>query len=183
MEKIEIDRGKDAMNGEERRSFIIERLRQSKEAISASSLAKEFSVTRQIIVADIALLRAAGYAIAADYKGYTLNEIKDENIKRIVVKHEKKDVSDEFYAIVDNGGRVLDVIVEHSIYGKISVELNISSRYDADEFVNKINATNANPLSLLTEGLHIHTIAVKDEQAFSRMKEKLSNLGILIEST
>ncbi len=171
------------MNSEERRSFIIERLRQSKESISASSLAKEFAVTRQIIVADIALLRAAGYSIAADYKGYTLNEIKDENIKRIVVKHEKKDVCEEFYAIVDNGGRVLDVIVEHSIYGKISVELNISSRYDADEFVNKINATNANPLSLLTEGLHIHTVAVKDEQAFSRIKEKLSDLGILIEST
>lgn len=56
-------------------------------------------------------------------------------------------------------------------------------RYDADEFVQKINATNANPLSLLTEGLHIHTVAVKDEQAFSRIKEKLSNLGILIEST
>ena len=125
------------MNGEERRSLIIERLQQSKEPISASFLAKEFSVTRQIIVADIALLRAAGYSIFADNKGYTITVISGEHVKRIVVKHGKNDVADEFYAIVDNGGKVLDVIVEHSMYGRISVELNISSRYDADEFVNQ----------------------------------------------
>lgn len=176
-------KGNRNMNSEERRSLIIERLKQSKEAISASSLAKEFAVTRQIIVADIALLRAAGHSITADNKGYTFKAVNNANVKRIVVKHEKQDVADEFYAIVDNGGKVLDVIVEHSVYGRISVELNIASRYDADEFVGKINLANANPLSLLTEGLHIHTIEVTDERAFSRIKDRLVALGIFIEST
>lgn len=170
------------MNSEERRNLILQRLQQSNEPISAIQFAKEFSVTRQIIVADIALLRAMGYSIFAAHKGYKIDSIKAEQIRRIVVKHGKNDVADEFYAIVDNGGKVLDVIVEHSVYGKISVELNISSRYDADEFVRKINETQANPLSLLTEGLHIHTIVVENEQMFSRIKGKLSDLGILIES-
>ena len=169
------------MNGEERRSSIIKRLQQSQIPISANRLAEEFSVTRQIIVADIALLRASGHPIYAGYKGYTLEASNDGLVKRIVVTHGKNEVADEFYAIVDNGGKVLDVIVEHSVYGNILVELNISSRYDADIFVSKINETGANPLSLLTEGLHIHTISVKDEESFLRIAEKLSDLGILIE--
>ena len=175
--------GKDKMNGEERRNSILARLRQSGAPVSANRFAEEFCVTRQIIVADIALLRAAGYPISADRKGYTLESAGDGLIKRIAVKHGKNEVSDEFYAIVDNGGKVLDVIVEHSMYGKISVELNISSRYEADLFVAKINETGANPLSVLTEGLHIHTISVKDEEGFSRITRKLSELGVLIEST
>lgn len=170
------------MNGEERRSLIVERLQQSKDPISANCFAKDFSVTRQIIVADIALLRASGYSITADNRGYILNTIDDKNIKRIAVKHDKNKVLPELYAIVDNGGGVLDVVVEHSIYGKISVELNISSRYEADEFVKKINTTKANPLSLLTEGVHIHTIYVPNEGSFNRIKQQLDDLGILIES-
>ncbi|MBQ7323108.1 MAG: transcription repressor NadR [Clostridia bacterium] len=171
------------MNGEERKKLIIQRLQQSKEPISASSFAKEFAVTRQIIVADIALLRAMGHAIIADNKGYMLHTIEEENIKRIAVKHDKNQVLDEFYAVVDHGGKFLDVIVEHSIYGRISVDLNIASRYDADEFVKKINTTKANPLSFLTEGVHIHTIEVADENAFARIKDALTKLNILIETT
>lgn len=172
------------MNGEERRSLIIAELKKNELPLSATRLAEKFSVTRQIIVADIALLRASGYPVRAEHKGYVLDQRdKDGLIKRIVVKHGKDDVLDEFYSIVDNGGKVLDVIVEHSMYGKISVELNVSSRYDADTFVKRIKDTGANPLSLLTEGLHIHTVSVKDEESFSRIEKKLSELNILIEST
>ena len=171
------------MNGEQRRKEIIKRLQESALPISASFFSKEFSVTRQIIVADIALLRAAGYTILANNAGYSLDEKPRGLIKRVVVKHNKKDVREEFYAIVDNGGKVLDVIVEHSVYGKISVELHIRSRYDADEFVRKIDETGANPLSLLTEGLHIHTIEVQEEKSFARIIEGLAKLNILIEAT
>ena len=123
-----------------------------------------------------------GHSIVADNKGYLLNALDEKNVKRIVVKHDKSKVLPELYAIVDNGGKILDVIVEHSIYGRISVELNISSRYDVDEFVKKIDTTKANPLSLLTEGVHIHTITIADDNAFARIKEQLTNLGILIET-
>ncbi|MBQ9743882.1 MAG: transcription repressor NadR [Clostridia bacterium] len=171
------------MNGEERRSIILTKLNESRAPISAGTLASDFSVTRQIIVADIALLRAAGYPISAKNRGYILDGKENGLIKRIAVKHGKEEVSTEFYAIVDNGGRVIDVIVHHSVYGKISAELNITSRYEADEFVRKIAETGANPLSLLTEGLHIHTIAVKDEDTFERIVKRLKELNILIEST
>ena len=170
------------MNGEERRALIVEKLTNTTTPISARCLAEEFSVTRQIIVADIALLRASGQQILASSAGYSLSRT-DGLIKRIVVKHDKSQVMDELYAIVDNGAKVIDVIIEHPMYGKISVDLNVSSRYDVDEFVKKSSLTNSSPLSLLTEGVHVHTIAVKDEKSYERTIEKLSELNILIEAT
>lgn len=168
------------MKSDERRNLIIQTLSKCNSSISATSLANNFSVTRQIIVADIALLRASGYQIIADNKGYKLITANNDLIKRIAVQHTKDDVNNEFYAIVDNGGKVLDVIIEHLIYGKISVELNITSRYEADEFVKKLNNTNSHPLSILTQGLHIHTIEVPNNESFERIKLKLNELGILI---
>ena len=168
------------MKSEERRKLIIKTLEESHSSISANFFANKFNVTRQIIVADIALLRASGHSISADNKGYKLLTINKDLIKKIVVQHSKYEVADEFYAVVDNGGKVLDVIVEHPIYGNISVELNISSRYEADEFIKKLNETNSNPLSLLTQGIHIHTIEVPNNDSFSRIKNKLIELNLLI---
>ncbi|MBR7101813.1 MAG: transcription repressor NadR [Clostridia bacterium] len=170
------------MNGEERRDKILSRLYESNMPVSANALASEFSVTRQIIVADIALLRAAGASISAKSRGYVLDGKDNGIIKRIAVKHTERELSDELYTIVDNGGRIIDVIVEHSVYGKISAELNLSSRYDVDEFMKKVRSTGASPLSILTEGFHIHTISVRDEDMFFRIKKRLLELGILIES-
>ena len=168
------------MKSDERRNLIIQTLSKYNSSISATWLANNFSVTRQIIVADIALLRASGYQIIADNKGYKLITANNDFIKKIAVQHSKDYVNNEFYAIVDNGGKVLDVIIEHPIYGKISVELNITSRYEADEFVKKLNNTNSHPLSILTQGLHIHTIEVPNNESFEKIKLKLNELGILI---
>ena len=171
------------MNGEQRRNLIIDKLKTSNVPVSATSFAEEFGVTRQIVVADIALLRASGYNIHAEHKGYLLDKQDNDGLlKRVVVKHGKDDVLNELFAIIDNGGKVVDVVVDHSVYGKISADLNLSSRYDAESFVQKIAQTGANPLSLLTEGIHLHTILVKDQNVFERIKSQLDQLGILIET-
>ncbi len=170
------------MNGKERREKILETLKNSKSAVSATVLADKFGVTRQIVVADIALLRATGLAIKAEHRGYVLEKKQSSGIEhKIVCKHDKDGIAPEFYAVVDNGGVVLDIVVEHSIYGQISANLNIASRYDADEFVRKISDSEASQLSDLTGGVHIHTILVKDSAAYERIVTQLSKLGILIE--
>lgn len=168
------------MDSKQRREEIIAHLQNSTASVNATRLATMFGVTRQIIVADIALLRAAGYDIIADNRGYKLRLRENGYIKRIAVKHGAKELTDELYAVVDFGGRVLDVIIEHSIYGSISADLNLSSRYDVDRFVKKVSETGATPLSLLTEGLHLHTLEVRDEETFSHIKARLNALGILI---
>ena len=47
------------MDAQERRQAIARRLERARSPVSATALAREFSVSRQIIVGDVALLRAA----------------------------------------------------------------------------------------------------------------------------
>lgn len=169
------------MSGEARRQEILKTLKSATEAINATKLAETFGVTRQIIVADIALLRASGNTIRAEHRGYVLEKPDGSVRRKIVCRHTKDGVLDEFYAVVDNGGKVLDVQVEHSIYGTISADLAISSRYDAEEFVRKVSETSSSQLSDLTGGIHIHTISVKNEETFLRILDKLKEHGILVE--
>ena len=168
------------MTGVKRRQNILEELNQATGPINATKLAEMNGVTRQIIVADIALLRAAGNNIRAEHKGYGLDKASDEMKKKIVCKHPLDGTAEEFYAVVDNGGKILDVQVEHSIYGVISADMAISSRFEADEFVRESSQAGATPLADLTGGVHIHTISVKDEETFNRICKKLDALGYLI---
>lgn len=168
------------MTGAIRRQNILAELNDATGPINATKLAEMNGVTRQIIVADIALLRAAGNNIRAEHRGYVLDRTIGEIRKKIVCKHPKENVVDEFYAIVDNGGKVIDVQVEHSIYGVISADMSVSSRFDADEFVRTVSESGAAQLSDLTGGIHVHTIGVKDEVTFERICAKLDELGILV---
>lgn len=168
------------MSGTERRDEVLKKL--GKKPISASSLAAIFSVSRQIIVSDIALLRAAGESIESTPRGYILN--KDEKqglIKVIMCKHLNDGVEDEIYTVVDNGAEIIDVIVEHSVYGQIQINLNLASRYDCDEFLKKLQKSAVTPLAGLTSGVHFHTILCPSEECYDRIIEKLKKKQILIE--
>lgn len=171
------------MNAIQRRDKIIEILSNSEVPISATTLSKEFSVSRQVIVGDIALIRACGINVFATPRGYLLKN-EDENkgklIKTIACKHGVDKLKDELYSIIDNGCAVLDVIVEHPIYGELTGPLHIFSRYDADEFVNKVMEQNAQPLSSLTEGIHLHSISCTNEDAYKRVLDVLKHHNILL---
>ncbi len=174
--KKQMDRGT-KMSNSERRSGILEILHKNNDMVTASQLAAEFGVSRQVIVSDIALLRAKGYPIAAERRGYFLKRDTAGIYKTVICCHDAEHVLEEFYAVVDHGGKVLDVIVEHPVYGQISANLNIASRYDAEEFVRKVSECHASQLCDLTDGLHIHTLLVPDEAAFVRIYHRLTDLG------
>ena len=168
------------MNGEERRQQILIDLTEATTVINASMLAEKLGVTRQVIVADIALLRAAGHAIRAEHRGYVLDRSSGEIRRKIVCRHSKENTAAEFYAVVDNGGKVVDVQIEHVLYGTIATNLSIASRYDADEFIRQASSAGASHLADLTGGTHTHTISVRDEETFARIIKKLDELGILV---
>lgn len=171
------------MGGEERRQQILNRLKEGREPVSGTELAKEFEVSRQVIVQDIALLRAFHKNILATNKGYLYFCEKEEEskYKRIIkVKHRDSDILDEFYTIVDCGGKVLDVVVEHEIYGQITVDLIIGSRQDADNFVKKCHNSTNKTLNVLTDGIHYHTLEAADENILDRIEKELFRKGYLI---
>ena len=166
------------MNAESRRSAILSRLAASDAPMSATALAGEFSVSRQIIVGDIALLRAAGETISATPRGYVLQKERAGLVKAVAVVHTQGQTEEELYIMVDNGCAVLDVIVEHPVYGQLTGALQLASRYDVQQFIRRADA--AQPLSLLTEGVHLHTLSCPGEDAFARVVEELDRAGFLL---
>lgn len=173
------------MNANERKNSILERLSQAGGPISASVLAKDYSVSRQIIVGDIAVLRAAGNDIIATPRGYIMQSLlpggHNEYVGTLAVKHDTDGMEDELSTIVDYGGIVLDVTVEHAVYGQLVGVLNISSRYDVQLFMDKLRSNKTKPLSNLTNGIHLHKIQCRDVATFEMIKGKLKDKGILFE--
>lgn len=167
------------MTAQQRRDAILEELTQAKKPVSATALANRFGVSRQLIVGDVALLRAGGAAIAATARGYVMQTRRDGLVRQVACRHQGNEMETELQIIVDNGCTVQDVIVEHPVYGQLTGTLGLSSRYDVRQFIQRCNA--AQPLSLLTEGVHLHTLACPDEAAFQRVKEELGAAGFLLE--
>ena len=88
-------------------------------------------------------------------------------------------MGEELNAIVDQGCTVLDVIVEHPIYGQLTGPLRLSSRYDVAQFVARCEEEDAAPLSQLTEGVHLHTVLCPSQEAAGRVREALEQLDFL----
>lgn len=167
------------MNGVQRRSMILSRLAENPLPISASALAQHCGVTRQVIVGDIALLRAGGNDIAATARGYVLTQEQKGLTRQIPCRHSATDTEAELNAIVDCGCTAVDVSVEHPVYGEITAALQLASRYDVEQFIDRMGSAEARPLSSLTEGVHLHTVLCPDQERFQRLCQKLAELGIL----
>lgn len=170
------------MEGVERREKLIAILKNSKdEPISGTELAKQLGVSRQVIVQDIALLRAVNKNILSTTKGYLLYYQEAEKVNRcFMVKHTTDQIEDELCAIVDHGGKVLDVIVIHHIYGEIRTDLILSNRKDVYDFVKKVNDKQTVPLKELTDGTHLHTVEADSEEILDNIEQALREKGYLV---
>lgn len=173
------------LDAEQRREEIVRLLQGSKGPISGTELARRLQVSRQVIVQDVALLRAVNKNILSTNKGYLLFEPgggMGESKKTVCVRHTTEQVLDEFYTIVDLGGKILDVVVEHELYGQIAVDLIIASRQDAEEFYQRMRSNRAKPLKELTEDVHYHTIVAKDDASIERIERALEKKGYLMKA-
>ena len=166
------------MNGNERRTEILKLLTESQGPVSGVSLARQLGVSRQIIVQDIALLRAAGNDILAMNQGYMIQS-KPKLSRVFKVIHKEKDVEEELNTIVDFGGIVKDVFVYHKAYGVLRAEMNIRSRLDIENFVEKIKSGKSNLLMNVTSGYHYHTVMADSEQLLDIIQDKLRKKGFL----
>ena len=170
------------MTAAQRRSAIYEQLTRADAPISAAALAQRFSVTRQVVVGDIALLRAEGHRITATPRGYMIPS-ETGLLRTIACHHSGGDTQKELFAMVDCGCTVLDVIVEHPVYGQLTAPLALSSRYDVKQFVQRMADSHAQPISALTDGVHLHTLSCPSEDAFAHLKATLQSMGMLYEGS
>ncbi len=168
------------MNADQRREAISDRLKGADGPISATALAREFGVSRQIIVGDIALLRAGGQPISATPRGYIRDQIGSGVLHTVAVQHPDCEMERELLICVDNGCTVVDVVVEHPVYGQLVGQLQLSSRYDVEQFLNRTRSGSAKPLSDLTGGIHLHRLRCPSEEAYQRVCQQLDQAGFLL---
>ena len=166
------------MSGEKRREEILKLLKKSEEPISGRDLAKRFEVSRQVIVQDVALLRAKEHKITSTNKGYVLSE-KDAYTRVFKVNHSDEEASEELTLIVDLGGCVEDVFVYHKAYGLVKADLNIRSRRDVENFMSDIRSGKSSLLKNITSGYHYHTVTASTEVILDVIQEKLDEKGFL----
>lgn len=169
------------MKADERRNNIVEMLIREKKAIKGTTLAEKFNVTRQIIVKDIAILRAKGNNIIATPDGYMINDDSSSRVKSIIaVNHNDNDMIKELEIVVKYGGIIEDVIVEHPLYGEIRGVLMIKNLNDLNKYKNSLDEVNAKPLSVLTNGVHLHTISADCIENMDLIKTELKEEGFIL---
>lgn len=168
------------MNAAERRERILNTLEEAAEPVSAGTLAAQLGVSRQIVVGDVALLRAAGTKIDATPRGYRMHVHRAGYTGIVACVHSTAEqMRQELYTVVDNGGMIADVTVENALYGEIRGNLNITSRYEADAFMRQAANAPDSLLCRMTGGVHLHTLHCPDKAAFERISAQLERQGLL----
>lgn len=167
-----------ALSGQERREQILKILRSSEEPIAGTELAGQLCVSRQVIVQDMALIRANGIDVMATNRGYVLHET--QQVSRVFkVIHTDEQVEEELNLFVDLGSIVQDVFVYHKVYGVIKVPMSIKSRKDVRKYMEGISSGKSTNLMNLTSNYHYHTIIAEDEQTLDLVQEELCKKGFL----
>lgn len=166
---------------EKRRKAILELLGDQTEPITGNDLAQHFQVSRQVIVQDIAVLRASGIPIVGALNGYRLVPKGEAPLRKTFVSHHTGEsrMEEELQIIVDFGGRMINTAVSHPIYGDIVCPLSIKNREDIRLFILRLSDEKAAPLSSLTEGFHFHTIEVDSEETFAKIFKTLEKRGFI----
>ncbi len=165
------------MTGEERRKEILEML--GTRPLPAARLAQTFGVSRQVVVQDVALLRAEGKEIVATNRGYILS--RGRACSRVFkVRHSDGETREELCLIVDEGGCAEDVFVHHKVYGTIRAHMGIDSRSKVGAFMAEIASGKSVFLKNITSDYHYHTVTAADEKTLDRIEEQLSRRGFLI---
>ena len=168
------------MSGEERREKLIEVLQNADRPVSGAALARLCCVSRQVVVQDIALLRAGKKEIINTCRGYIM---KREHICRRIFKvhHTDDEMEEELNLYVDFGGRIEDEFVYHRIYDVIRVEMGLQSRLDVTDYMEKLKSGISKSLKDVTSGYHYHTVTAESEEVLDRIQSELGHRGFLAE--
>lgn len=172
------------MDARERRTAILQLLRGRTQPVTGTELARRMGVSRQVIVQDIALLRTGGANIFATPEGYLMPTTAPAAVARrgVAARHtDNARMRRELELIVENGGTVVDVSIEHPVYGEISAPLMLRTRAGVEVFMAHFEKGGTTPISMLTGGVHLHTLEAPGQEELEAVVQALRAEGLLIE--
>ncbi len=168
------------MKAAERRKEILSLLGNTSSPIPAGVLSEKFGVSRQVIVQDVAILRANGYDVISTNRGYVIGGgVRAERVFKC--RHTLGQLVEEAETIISHGGRVEDVFVNHRVYGRIAARLDLVTRTHAEELYRSLVSGASKPLMSVTDGYHYHTVSAESESALDDIERALREHGFLIE--
>lgn len=168
------------MKAEKRREEILSLMGNTENPLPANVLAERFKVSRQVIVQDIAILRANGYDITSTNRGYLLTS-KVRATRVFKCRHTFDEIVDEGVLIIESGGRIENIFVNHRLYGRISARLDLYNRMHVEELYRSLVSGASKPLMSVTDGYHYHTVSADSEDMLDIIEDKLREKGFLIE--
>ncbi len=171
-------KGAEGMKTADRRNEILKLLKNAEEPVVARKLAEKYGVSRQVIVQDMAVIRACTPGIIATTRGYVM-EKEPRCVREFKVRHEENDVAREMNLIVDCGGRICNISISHRVYGRVSAEMDISSRQDVAEFIAELKNSQSTALSSATSGYHYHLVEAASEERLDLIGKQLKEAGFL----
>ncbi len=167
------------MKAGQRRKEIVNIMMSEQKAISGGQLSEKLGVSRQIIVQDIAALKADGYEILSTHNGYVMQTTPlYERVFKVF--HTKEQTEDELTTIIDFGGTVADVFVWHKVYGKMTAPLNISSRHHIAQFLEGVRTGKSSELMNVTGGYHYHTVRAETEEILDKIEKTLNSMNYIV---
>ncbi len=169
------------MKADLRRKEILATVGNSDNALPAAVLAEKLGVSRQVIVQDIAILRANGFDIISTNRGYILAAKKSSATRVFKCRHTFEQMLDEGYLIIGLGGRIEDIFVNHRVYGRITARLELYNNMHVEELYRSLVSGASKPLMAVTDGYHYHTVSAADEETLDRIESALRDSGYLIE--
>lgn len=168
------------MRAHERRAEILSLIGNSQNPVAAGFLSEKYSVSRQVIVQDIAILRAQGYGVISTNRGYVLGSgVRAERVFKC--RHTLPELIGESEIIISHGGKVEDITVNHRVYGKISARLELSTLRHAEELYRSLVSGASKPLMSVTDGYHYHTVSAESDDKLDEIESALRAAGYLIE--
>lgn len=168
------------MTTAERRKEILDILKKTDTPVPARALAARFGMSRQVIVQDMAVIRASTSGILSTARGYIIHQDSVERCSReFKVRHQEADTQSELNLIVDCGGHVKNISISHRVYGRISADMDIRSRQDVAEFTEALKDSSSSVLSTATSGYHYHLVEAASRERLDMIEEKLREAGFL----
>lgn len=170
------------MENTERRRLILQQLKTADSALTGRELALLCKVSRQIIVSDIAMLRAEGEKILATSQGYLIEQVHSHELKALLLYSDGQNaLIRELELIVDNGGLIRGVSIEYGPYGCLSAKVMLGSRRDIRRWMENLDEIGMKPLALLAGGTHRLLVEMENEEEQEEICRLLKETGYLRE--
>lgn len=166
------------MTTSERRAKILKILQMSSQPVAGKEFAAKFGVSRQVIVQDMAVLRASTPGILSTTRGYSLQK-ELLCTREFKLWHPQEETSRELNLIVDCGGSVKNTSISHRVYGRVTVDMDIHSRQDVAEFIDNLKDSQSSVLSSATSGYHYHLVEAASEERLDLIEQRLREASFL----